>query len=369
VPAGRATRIIAVAGDAGGASALVPVLLRLAERRDVELTPWAYGHAASVWQSRGIAFASLPANGSLGEAARQLGAADLLLTATSANELDYERHLTAEARRRGVPSLAVLDYWSNYARRFGGADEWPDRVAVMDERARDGLAAAGLDAERLVVTGQPALDEVCAWRSGSRERVRDRLRDEAGVGPRERLVLYASSPVGVALTPGEPAADVGYDTFTVLTLLIESLDLLSRQESSPITLVVRPHPREEARSFRGLAGDAVRVTVNGEGHGRDWILASDLVTGMTSMLLVEACHLGRLTVSLQPGTRVPDPVPTNVSGASLPVYTAAEALPTLRRVLFDSPERADLERRLARLAQRPAATAAVLAIIEEMTSR
>ena len=84
--------------------------------------------------------------------------ASLLLTGTSYNSVDLEKKFIASARERGVPSLAVLDFWSNFALRFsrgdGGLENIPDRIAVMDEWAREEMIAAGFDATRLVVTAR-----------------------------------------------------------------------------------------------------------------------------------------------------------------------------------------------------------------------
>jgi len=364
---GAALRV--VAGDAGGASALVPVLLRLADVSDLSAAPLAYDRATGVWQARGIAFSRLSPAGTARDYAELLDGFDLLLTATSANGIDLDRNMTAEARRRGLPSLAVLDYWSNYRRRFGPPPQWPDRIAVMDDRAREEMVACGFDAERIMVTGQPALDEVRGWRGASAAAVRADLRRRVGVRSDDIMVLYASSPVGISVAAGEPASDPGYNTFSVLTLLIESLEELAGEMAGRLTLVVRPHPREDGVAFERFRDRSVTVLIEAGGHGRDWLLAADVVSGMTSMLLVEACHLGKPTVSVQPGLRSSDSLPTNRSELSLPVYRQEELLPTLRRVLLDSSERMRIAERLAAIQQQPSATDRVLDAIREMIRR
>src|SRR5579871_3003695 len=119
--------VLAVSGDPGGASALAPVMefLRVSGRARIEAR--AYRQARTVWQKRGLPFTELDerAEPAFPEDAQ------LLLTSTSLNGVDLENRFTAAARVRGIPSLAVLDFWSNYRRRFGPGEDalenLPDR--------------------------------------------------------------------------------------------------------------------------------------------------------------------------------------------------------------------------------------------------
>jgi predicted glycosyltransferase len=97
--------------------------------------------------------------------------------------------------------------------------------------------------------------------------------------------------------------------------------------------VIRPHPREDATTFESAFHRSVRVIVSTDGESRDLVMAADVVTGMNTMLLVEACLLGCLTVSLQPGLRLPDALPTNRSGKSIAVYREQDIEPVLERLL------------------------------------
>ena len=111
------TRIVAVAGDPGGAAAIAPVIeaLRRAGRLVIAL---AYRQAAQVWKGQGLAFDDVPETTDVKEARRILRSSPTagLLTATSVNGVDLEKHFIAAARHDRVPSVAVLDFWSSYRR-------------------------------------------------------------------------------------------------------------------------------------------------------------------------------------------------------------------------------------------------------------
>jgi len=169
--------VVAVAGDAGGAAAVGPVIAHL-RAGGVEVIALAYRQAASAWGPRGIAFDQLDEQISEDEVDAMLHrhGARALLTGTSVNGVDLERMFTRVCNRSDVPSVAVLDMWSTYSARFGavegkGADV-PSRIAVMDSRARDAMLGEGFSAAQVVVTGHPGFDDLlCAWdRFGARER-------------------------------------------------------------------------------------------------------------------------------------------------------------------------------------------------------
>src|SRR5262249_19095073 len=91
-----AQTIVAVAGDAGGASSLAPVIGRL--RGEGRFVPaLAYKQAVDVWGRRGVACEALPEDTTLEGAAQRLrGAhAELLLAGTSVNGVDLEKRFIA----------------------------------------------------------------------------------------------------------------------------------------------------------------------------------------------------------------------------------------------------------------------------------
>ena len=177
--------IVAVCGDAGGASAMAPVLVELMRARRVSVHAFAYLQSRETWARAQIPFRALTEDLDTLDLFDAVGLADaqLLLVGTSVNAQDYERKLIACARELDVPSLALLDFWSNYRERFdddtGALRYLSDSIAVMDERAREEMCALGFDAARLVVTGQPAFDGLQGIRmqfdSARRRKIREDL--------------------------------------------------------------------------------------------------------------------------------------------------------------------------------------------------
>ena len=377
MPEVRRPSIIVAAGDAGGAAAVLPVIQALSASGRYEVQTVAYAQAATLFAKRRVPFLALQETLSRADAGAWLleRRADLLLCGTSINALELEKRLIDGANDRDIPSLAVLDYWSNYAARFsrhnGDLAHLPCRIAVMDERARAEMIGEGFEPERLVVTGQPAFDDLAASRARF-DKVRHReFRESREIGPNQLLVTFFSQPLSQGFRrreDGGAPGDLGYDETTILPQLVKALEEIAGRRECRLVLAIRPHPREPDASYRSLSSlnRSLRILVSTEGESRDWAMASDLVTGMTTMLLVEACYLGCLVVSLQASLKCSDVLPTNRLGLSHAVYREDDVPDAIERMLFDDEVRRAFRSRLEGLHRDEGATRRVVALIDRM---
>jgi hypothetical protein len=307
----------------------------------VEVVSYSYNQANEILHSEAIHSTVLrrPITPGWVEQRLRQDKASLVLSGTSDNALDWEKLFIATARAIGVPSIAVLDFWSNYVTRFSSADDrldcLPDVVAVMDERARGEMLAAGIAAERILVTGQPAFEGLAERLSRFSPDERARIRESVGVEQSDLLVMFASQPIR-QLYGGEESPDyVGYTEDSVLRHLIRSLEAVQRECPERIALLIRPHPREEVQQYSSYASSMIKIVASSAGDRYNCAMAADLVTGMTSVLLVEACYLQRPVISFQPGLRKADTLPTNAWGVSTLIVDDQSITPTLKLFLLD----------------------------------
>lgn len=354
-------KILCMAGDPGGARSLNPVIAEL-KQRDVELLILGYRQGAAILKELNLPVTVC--NETLAQDAvsylRQTKA-DLLLTATSMNGQDFEKTFFQAAREAGIPSIAVLDFWSNYRGRFatqpadGPLDALPDHIAVMDSRAVEDMVALGFPNDRLLITGQPAYDEL--FQAFDVPATRARVRNALVVGADDLLLIYASQPF-TEMTAETGIAPVPYDEMQCLQLLLNST-----QEAN---IWVRPHPRETAGKFQAL-GDP-RLIISSEFDRISAIHASDGVTGMASNFLLEAALLGLPVLSLQPGQQGTGPLPLVSLGLG-EVVTDSDAAPAaITRWLTASRTPDPARAAAARAAFRPGAAARVADIaIDKMS--
>jgi hypothetical protein len=355
--------VVAVAGDPGGANALLPVLLAL-RAAGYTVLAWPYNEAERLWGDASLTVEGLSADMDPEERLKAVRP-DILLTGTSVNNLELEKRFIAAAFERGLPSLSLLDFWSNYRQRF--ADSYgalafvPDRIAIMDESARDAMIAEGFDPDSLVITGQPAFDGLAEFRElftlDSRACIRKRL----GIEANERLVTFLSQPI--AEVNGER---LGYNENMVLCAVVNALERIQCRRGTPLVLLVRPHPREHLAKFDAVRSATLKTVVSAKEKGHGVALASDLLVGMNTILLLEACLMGAIVVTIQPGLRGEDPLPSTRVGYSRSVYNAADIEPVLEQMLFDKMTRADLQSRLASVRPPTGCASRVVQLIESM---
>lgn len=331
-----APTIVVVCGDPGGANAVAPVIELLRAQGRVTVSAFAYLQAMALWAERGIEFDVIDGAADDEKIRAVLDHADLLLTGTSVNEFELEKRFIQVARQLHIPSLSVLDFWSNYALRFrdatGELNCQPDRIAVMDEQARAEMIADGLDSTRIVVTGHPAFDSLEAFRTEFTRQRRTIVRRELGVSDTAWLVLFASQPAFFSEDHAD-APPPWLDGERVAKSLLVALEELALSYGREIVLLIRPHPRENPRFFDRLASDSVSVVRQAGGDPRALAMASDLVVGMNTMFLVEAVYLGCTTLSIRLDLPQPDTFPPNRAGLTFPVYRAADIGPVLEKAL------------------------------------
>lgn len=365
--------VLVVCGDPGGAVAASPVIKTLQSEGMVLVFPVAYNEAASIWDDFKISHQKIPNDYSrTGIRSLLLGSgANLLLTGTSVNTFDLEKQFISIATVLGIPSLSLLDFWTNYSWRFsdgdGNLDYVPDKIAIMDQYAFDEMVREGFDPEKLVITGQPVFDDLAEWREAFSPRRCAEIRDTLGVKEDELFVLFASQPLtSLYGTDVLEEKYLGFDEWTVLESLIENLERIKITSDAKIHLVVRPHPRESSALFSNYRSDILSITVVNSGTARSQVMAADLVVGMNTELLVEACYLGCIVLSLQPGLRHPDRLPTNRLGFSRAVYDPMEIKPVLEELLLNKKARKEMLEHVSKFRLMGKSTGNVVRLIYDM---
>jgi len=316
------------------------VIEHLRREERVPVHAFAYRQSCDCWSRRSLDFKALEETTGEAEALVLLRScrAGVLLAGTSANTVDLEKVFVAAARKAGIPSVSVLDFWSNYRIRFSdGKDQLtflPDRIAVMDTRARDEMVQAGFRAELLVVTGHPAFEEICGKRARFTTARSEEIRRRLGLGNECRMVLFVSQPLAsLDLAGGQDPAYRGYTEKIVIPLLFKALRSIRARTGQRIVVVIRTHPREDVVALRKLLPEDEPMILETTSDAHELAMTADLVVGMNSIFLMEASCLGCIAVSVQPGLRGPDRLPSNLSGISIPVYREEDLEPVLDRLL------------------------------------
>ena len=293
-------RVVIVARDAGAGAALAPVTRALIRDGVVGVSVIAYGKAASVFEARGLPVLSFPEEPSVEHVTSFLRreGAPALLTGTSLQP-DRDAIFWQAASRLGIPSIALLDHWCNYAERFTDTqvfDRMPQTIAVMDDSAAEELRRQGCPPEQVIVTGQPHFDDLVR---DSARLSRAEVRRELGVTDERTLLVFASEPQ--ARFYGSTATDprfLGYTEADSLAAVLDTASIIVPQAF----VIVKLHPLEAPDAFSELADCERRVeTRTIRAYPTEHLVtAADVVLGMTSVFLLEAALTGAPTISVRP---------------------------------------------------------------------
>lgn len=273
------------------------------------------------------------------------GASDciVLTSAASLPEQDLtERHAWSWARKNGIQSVAVLDQWQNYGKRFNGLDDssfsksLPTRICVMDESAKVALIREGFPAGKIVVTGHPSLARLKRITSSPSAEPAGKLRKHLSCNKDDLLMLFISEPFSKTL--GE---DIGFTEIDILEGLLDYMSgrpdpdkCLTRDGS--ITLAIKLHPKNNYDSFERLKKKHRRLwrrlkirTLRNEYDKTELLKSSDIIVGMSSIMLMESIASGKTTVSVQLDARHTDWCEA-VNQGIIPLITSK---PELKRVM------------------------------------
>jgi len=319
--------LMVCATDSGGAAVTAPVAA-LARNRGWRVTVFA-GPASKGGFSR-WGFEPLQADRDL---ASQVGgglAPDAILLGTT-RYMSLERSITELARHLRIPTIAVVDDWSNYHLRF--QDEHsrlrlPDLICCPDQLAYREMVAEGIDEKHLIITGHPALAAVV-----------DRLPHFLSTTPPRpaffpsdgrQIVLFLSETHSIDF--GSTLSERGQ-----LGPFLGYCELSVRAELARITskfyVIEKMHPADR-RSLPSPKDATLGRWLMAPSHPLwETLWHADAVVGMKSVALIESALLGRPTVSYQPGLIGPDPCTASRIGLVAKIDSIGELSVWLRRTL------------------------------------
>jgi len=296
--------------DTGAANYLADVPGMLG-KMDLACTVVANDHAARHFARLGIECDNLTAAMSSEElvAARPM----LVIVGAGINLDSFGLDLIAASKAAGIVTVGVVDQRQNLGDRFRGRTDaplayTPDWVLVPDSSARAYFVDEGVPRDRVVLCGHPHFDKMYALRDTCDASQRTALRAQLfpDCAPGRHIVIFGTEPAkSVRGSVGAYRRDRDYTLeglsgtpYRTQIAIEEFLNALGSVED-PVYTVLRLHPHDpDDTEFADYYAEFDMVS--DRGLPQQLMLASDLVVGVTSMLLVEAVILGRPTLSILP---------------------------------------------------------------------
>jgi len=293
--------------EPGGAEVLIPVVRLLAQTGSYRVIVLAYGLGLERFRNKGTACREIEPIERNDPALFQRYKPDLVITsATSLPERDMsEKYLWQTARQHAVKTLAFIDQWQNYAVRFSGPSEGerlaylPDYINCIDELGRKEMIAEGFRDQGLLTLGHPYLSGVPALYAGIKSEMAANF--QAADDCRNTL-LFVSEPIKEHF-----AGSRGYDQYQSLDLLLSNV--LAFRKSAKV--IIKLHPKDDLANYQQVAGRYKALDIRfirNELSSLECLALTELVFGMSSIMLIEAFILGKTVVSIQPHLIVDDPL-------------------------------------------------------------
>jgi len=349
-------KIMLLARDPGGANTVIPLAESLRERGyQVDL----YGKDLALKRYRQMGLKGQDITEILAEIKTSSWEdflsqqhPDFIITGTSGDDFT-ERYLWEAARSIGIKTFAILDQWMNYGIRFSNftlkeqGQYWqnklhpylPDYILVMDETARQEMLSAGIDGRRVKISGQPYFDLIVSARNSFSAEQILKVKRELGLQPDELIFTFISEPISQDYADSNGELFWGFDEKSTCSMLLHTLDKVLERSSQRVRLIIKQHPRENKDNYSFLNNEISNehISISTVKDIDSWSLlrASDLVCGMSSMLLLEAIILGCPVLSIQIGLNRASPLILVKRGILSPILKQEELENTLRTILVD----------------------------------
>lgn len=350
-------KILLMARDPGGANTIIPLVPALQKKGYQVLL---YGKDAALVRYRQFSFAGIDIDGQMSTidisswlTLLAFEKPDFIITGTSGDDFS-ERYLWKAASVAGIKAFAILDQWINYGIRFSAyrpseLDQYeqerehpylPDNILVMDEEARNQLALEGIAPERVIISGQPYFDLLLAEKKRINYEKRSILRQKMGIAPEDFLLTFISEPLSYDYTQDEQGESYyGYDEKSICKQILRAVNEIAILTEHKIHFLVKQHPRESSQNYQDIVEQnrdgPVKLRIEKEIDSWSLLLSSDLLCGMSSMLLLESILLRRPTISVQIGLKRDNPFILDKKGILKSILQQDELKKCLNRIIIE----------------------------------
>jgi len=340
--------VVAVCSDPGSGRAILPVVSELFNR-DVSLKVIASGPSLDIFNERSHQFEIYEVADGIctpdaGKIISDLAAGLVLTGAGTYNQIEHVFRLAA--RENDIRTVSIIDYWGDYKDRFGRMANgvWtssrPDCVCCIDSQSCNQLInEVGFKFNQIHVTGPPGIEKAMYTLQGL-TRHTERFRRQFDIEDDETTVVFFSEPFWVKpdgkVESGEGAMvdkggepRFGYTPDRILSSVAHSLAIFGERSGSRIKLIVKPHPREYYEKLlpviKRMRRKNIQIVLHPEANPYELIALSDMVIGMSTVAVLEAALIGKISVSVQIGfldrqDPETDPNMGNRLQCSYPVY-------------------------------------------------
>lgn len=296
-------KIIFAAQDPGGFNTIAPIIKKLKKDARFNVSVILAKHACKIAQRENIKY--LDVDKIL--VPKKINA-DLIFTATSYGD-SIEKKLIAIGKHKKIPTISIIDFWSDYKIRF--KKDLPDYILVIDEIMKKEMIEQGFSEKKIFITGNPFFDSF------------------SKIKPKEKkdLIVFFSQPFSEALE--------------VFREIVEAVERINPQKK--ITIKFHPRCKKLDKFDKIIKNSRLKIEKEKKLSAEDLIKQGEIIVGINSMVLFQAAMVGKKVLSYQPNLKGPDPLLSNRLGLSTSVYQKKEVYPVLKKMFVHGHQKKNLK--------------------------
>jgi len=307
-------KIIFVAQDPGGFEAILPVIKNLQKKNSFALATFLCNESRNVAKRAGIKYIDVTGF-SFSKIRKRIKKEKpaLLFTATSGG-FSIDKKIVKMAKSEKIATASIVDYWSNYKKRFGESLEYlSDYVLAVDEKMEKDMVEGGVPENKIFVVGNPRFDHFSFFKKPK-------------VIHENTIVFYSQ--------PFSEQAEKDFDEVGIFSDIINVL----QKDHPGKKIIIKFHPREKKYDKFNKIIKRSKLKIKKEKTAQAEVLSKSagLVLGIDSVALFDAALMGKKVLSYQPGKNIgSDRLQSNVFGWSVPVYRKEDLAGAIRNILGD----------------------------------
>lgn len=227
---------------------------------------------------------------------------DTIVTGTSyRSDLEKQFHLLAFKHK--IPCYAFVDHWTSINIRFEQKDGtflYPDKICVIDQRAKQICLEAGIPESKLVITGNPYHEWLSKWKPAQSK---EQIMKAAGISlHHKQLLLFAPDP----LSNVNGKEMFGFDELEVVKQLSDLFE--NNTQLNNWILAVKPHPNQQLNKLTQAVTNSNVCIVPLQIDTNTLMFYANAVMGFFSSILIEADIIGKPVLRYLPNQLNNDPL-------------------------------------------------------------
>lgn len=241
----------------------------------------------------------------------------IIVVGTSENRKSCAFEIISKAKERGIKTVGVIDSPINVEERFKGVSKnplahAPDHIFVLDERTKDAYIKIGFIASKIQIINSPHADTINRIVKELESFDINHLKTKLLNTPyKENNIFLFASEMSDGLNSSDFLRSSEYTlkgtrsgsvkrTHIVLEEYLAAMDTYHPSAYK----ILRLHPKEDISEYQDYMSEFEQYSQGGSPY--ELIFISDMVCGLTSMLLYEAYLMGKKSLAILPREKEKD---------------------------------------------------------------